>query len=254
MPRGEKALPELGAYVSDGYFRTMDIPILAGRGFLESDRENAPLVAVVNEHMAKHYWPKGDALGKRFHLGTATGPLIEIVGIARMAKYLWIAEPPLDFVYLPFRQHPRSTMSLVAESNAQDAATLAPVLRDVVHSLDPDMPVFDVRTMQRLLYAARGEDADHHHSGGGRPGPDGPDSGGGGSLRPGGLLGEPPHARNRHPHGHRRGPAEGGVDGAAAGAAARRGRGRRGSGGEFLRLPPGHVVLLDSSRSNASIP
>jgi predicted permease len=149
-PRGKKAPPELGAHVSDGYFHTMGIPILAGRGFLESDRENTPLVAVVNEYVVKHYWPAGDAVGRRFHLGTATGPLIEIVGIARASKVMWIAEPPLDFVYLPYRQHPRSTMALLAESTAPDAATLAPVLRDVVRSLDPDMPVFDVRTMHEF--------------------------------------------------------------------------------------------------------
>jgi len=147
LPRSEKGRPGMGTYVSDGYFDTVATPIQAGRSFHESDRENAPLVAVVNEHMAKHYWPKGDALGRRFHVGTATGPLIEIVGIARQAKYTWIAEPLLDFVYLPFRQHRRSTMSLVVESSALDAATLAPVLRDVVRGLDPEMPVFDVRTM-----------------------------------------------------------------------------------------------------------
>jgi predicted permease len=151
LPRGEKTRPGLGTYVSDGYFRTLGTPVERGRGFLESDRENTPLVAVVNDHMARHYWPNGDALGRRFHLGTATGPLIEIVGIARKAKYAWIAEPPMDFVYLPFRQHPRSQMSLVVESNAPDAATLGPVLREVVRSLDPDMPVFDVRTMHEFF-------------------------------------------------------------------------------------------------------
>lgn len=145
--RGKKSPPELGAYVSDGFFRTMGIPILAGRGFLESDRERAPLVAVVNEHAAKHYWPKGNAVGSRRHLGTSTGPLIEIVGVARASKVLWIAEPPLDFVYLPFRQHTRTMMALVVESSAPDATMLAPVLRDVVRKLDPDMPEFDVRTM-----------------------------------------------------------------------------------------------------------
>ena len=97
----------------------MNIPILSGRSFLESDRENIPLVAVVNEHMAKHYW-NGDAVGKRFHLSNGGGPLVQIVGIARMAKYLWIAEPPNDFFYLPYRQHPyrprAAEMSLVAES------------------------------------------------------------------------------------------------------------------------------------------
>jgi putative ABC transport system permease protein len=73
------------------------------------------------------------------------------VGIARPAKYAWIAEPEQDFVYLPFRQHPRSPMSLVVESNTPDAATLAPVLREVVRGLDPDMPVFDVRTMHEFF-------------------------------------------------------------------------------------------------------
>jgi len=146
-PPGKKAPAELGAYVSDGYFRVMGIPIVAGRGFLEPDGRKTPLVAVVNEHMAKHFWVGKDAVGKHFHLGSASGPLVEIVGIAKSSKVMWIGEPPLDFIYLPFRQHPLSTMALVTESNAPDAATLAPVLRDVLRGLDPDMPVFDVRTM-----------------------------------------------------------------------------------------------------------
>jgi putative ABC transport system permease protein len=148
LPRGERASTLFDAYVSDGYFATLDIPILRGRGFLESDQKGAPLVAVVNEQAAKHFWPKGNALGQRFHLKAANGDLVQIVGIVRTAKYIWIAEPPLDYVYLPFRQHARSGLTLVAESNAPDAATLAPALRKVVRGLDPDMPVFDVRTMQ----------------------------------------------------------------------------------------------------------
>jgi macrolide transport system ATP-binding/permease protein len=148
LPRGERALTIFGAYVSDGCFATLGIPILRGRGFLESDGKGAPLVAVVNEHAAKRFWPDGDALGKRFHLEGANGDLVQIVGIARTAKYMWIAEPPLDYVYLPFRQHTRSGLALVAESKAPDAATLAPALRDVVRGLDPDMPVFNVRTME----------------------------------------------------------------------------------------------------------
>ena len=147
LPPDKNPLPRLGACVSDGYFSAMGIPILSGRGFLESDRKDTPPVAVVNEHVANHYWPAGDAVGKRFHLGTATGPVIEIVGVARNSKYTFVSEPPKDFVYLPFRQHPRSTLTLIAESNAREAGTLAPVLRDVVRGIDPDMPVFDVRTM-----------------------------------------------------------------------------------------------------------
>jgi predicted permease len=144
----DQAFGSFGAYISDGYFRTMDIRILRGRDFSESDRENAPLVAIVNEHMARKYWPNGDALGKHLHLGKATGPMMEIVGIAHMSKYLWTSEPPLDYVYLPFRQHRQAQMSLVAESEAPDAGAIAPVVRGVVRGLDPDMPVFDVRTMR----------------------------------------------------------------------------------------------------------
>jgi len=153
LPRGEQSITTFANYISDGYFETMNIPLLRGRGLLESDRENMPLVAVVNEKMAKHYW-KGDAIGKQFHLDNAGGPLIQVVGIARIAKYLWIAEPPNDFVYLPYRQHPRrpraAEISIITESVAPDAATVAPALRDVVRKLDPDMPVFDIRTMEDI--------------------------------------------------------------------------------------------------------
>jgi predicted permease len=151
LPRGEQSMATSANYVSEGYFETMKIPILQGRSFRETDRENVPLVAVVNEHMANHYW-KRDAVGKQFHLDYAGGPAVEIVGVAKMAKYLWIAEPAYDFLYLPYRQYPHraraAEMSVVAESEAPDAAGIAPALRDVVRKLDPDMPVFDQRSMQ----------------------------------------------------------------------------------------------------------
>ena len=154
-PRDNKPKNSNAAYVSEGYFHTLNIPIVEGREFRQSDRPDSLLVAVVNEQMAAHYWPGKNALGKRFHLGALDGPLVEVVGIAKMSKYGWIAEPPADVVYVPFRQHPRSMLQLVMESNAADAGTLFPVLRDAVRGLDPDMPVFDVRTM-RDFYAQRG--------------------------------------------------------------------------------------------------
>ena len=148
LPRGQESLSIANGYVSDGYFATMGVPILRGRGFLESDRSDTPLVAVVNEKFAKGYWPKQDALGKRFHLKTSTGPLVQIVGIAKMSKYFWIAEPPLDYIYLPYTQEKTPVLTIVAETSAPDAAALAPVLRDVVRGIDPDMPVYNTRTMQ----------------------------------------------------------------------------------------------------------
>jgi predicted permease len=148
LARGETALSVFNSYVSDGYFATLNIPLLQGRDFRESDKDKAPMVAVVNEHLAKHYWTNGDAVGKRFHLNTVSGPVVEIVGVAKMSKYFWISEPPLDFLYLPFRQHARTALTLVAGSEAIDASTIAPVVRGIIHGLDAGMPVFDVRTME----------------------------------------------------------------------------------------------------------
>jgi macrolide transport system ATP-binding/permease protein len=159
MPRGEQNFTVFDDYVSDGYFSTMGIPLRQGRGFLDSDRADTPIVAVVNAQFADHFWPRQSALGKHFHLRSASGPLVEVVGIARNAKYLWIAEPPVDFIYFPYTQRPAvspdgevgSNLTLVAESTAPDAATLAPVIREVVRSIDPNMAVYDSRTMENYF-------------------------------------------------------------------------------------------------------
>ncbi len=150
LPRGDANIPVFDSYVAEDFFSTMGIRLLKGRPILQTDRQDAPLVAVVNEHFATHFWPQSDALGKRFRLRNASGPLVQIVGISKMSKYFWIAEPPLDYVYLPYRQHPRAGLTLVVESSAPDAATLAPVVRNVVRGLDTNMPVFDTRTMDDL--------------------------------------------------------------------------------------------------------
>jgi predicted permease len=151
LGRGEQPPIAFDSIVGDGYFQTMHIPILRGRGLLESDKPDSPRIAVVNQHFANRFWPYQNAIGKRFHLQDAKGPLVQIVGIARQAKYIWIAEPPSDFVYLPFSQNQQNAMTLVAESPSSDASGLAPVLRHIVLALDPNMPAFDVRTMHDLF-------------------------------------------------------------------------------------------------------
>jgi predicted permease len=147
LPRDQQSINIPNGYVSEGYFGTMNVPILRGRGLLNSDQAETPLVAVVNEQFANHFWPRQDALGKRFHLRTATGPLVQIVGIAKNAKYFWIAEPQQDFIYLPYTQDKQPAMTAVVQTDGPDASTLAPVLRDVVRGIDPSMPIFNTRTM-----------------------------------------------------------------------------------------------------------
>lgn len=149
--RGEHPETVFDAVVSDGYFETMRIPILRGRGFERYDTKDSPRVAVINEQMAKHFWPHQDALGKQFHLNDANGPLLQIAGIAKQSKYLWISEAPVDYMYLPLSQNQQTSMTLIAESPISDASMLAPVLRELAQGIDRNMPVFESRTMNDLF-------------------------------------------------------------------------------------------------------
>src|SRR5262249_8561421 len=87
MPRDRETFNVTMDTVDEGFFATMDVPILRGRGILRSDGADATRVAVVNEQFAVHYWPGEDAIGKHIRLNGRTGPLVEIVGIARTVKY-----------------------------------------------------------------------------------------------------------------------------------------------------------------------
>lgn len=144
---GKENVTLLSATVDEHYFATLGVPILHGRGLLKSDTATAPRVAVVNEVLAQHYWPGQNPIGKRFRLDNQKGPWVEIVGIVKQGKYLWLGEAPTEFLYLPLAQNPKPTMTLMAESFGDPAALAAP-LREVVRSLDANLPVYDVRTFE----------------------------------------------------------------------------------------------------------
>jgi len=91
-------------------------------------------------------------VGKRFRLDEPGSPWIEVVGLAQTSRYLFIGEPPTDFVYLPFRQRPVRDMVLTAQSTADSASLIAP-LREAVRSLDPEVPVYDIHTMEDYFEA-----------------------------------------------------------------------------------------------------
>lgn len=146
FPKGTESATVFADSCDEHYFDTLGIPIRRGRGFRETDTAKAPLVAVINEKLASHYWPGQDPIGKRFRLNDRNGSWVEIVGLAKTTKYLWIAEPPTDFVYFPVKQRPRPRMTLVAESLA-DPGSLVAALREVVRGLDSSQPIYDVRTM-----------------------------------------------------------------------------------------------------------
>jgi predicted permease len=143
FPKDRDRLVVLSDVVGERYFETAGVPVVSGRGFLETDLPDAPRVAVVNEVLAAKYWPHTDPLGKRFRLGS---DWVQIVGVAATVKYQWIAERPREFLYLPLAQHPRAHMTLLVES-AGDAAALAEPLRRLVRGIDASQPIYDVRTM-----------------------------------------------------------------------------------------------------------
>lgn len=147
---GQEAPDTFNNVVSDGYFTTMRIPLVSGRPFLQTDQANMPAVVIVNEHFAHHYWPHENPIGKRIHIRSADGPLVQIIGVAKTTKNLWIAESPNDFLYLPFAQNSQSEMTIVAESTNADASGLAPVVRQVLQSIDRQVPTYDMRTFSDI--------------------------------------------------------------------------------------------------------
>jgi macrolide transport system ATP-binding/permease protein len=142
--------------VDEGYFQTMGIPILRGRAFLATDTADAPRVAIVNAHFAKHYWPGGDAVGKHIRLDSSAGTPLQIVGVSETIKYATMTDP-MDFVYLPLAQHPVARMVLMLRSSGDPLQLVQPV-KDAVRSLDPNLPLLQTRTYEEfyLNQAVRG--------------------------------------------------------------------------------------------------
>ncbi len=147
FPSGTTSVNILSALIDNGYFDTFEIPIVQGRGFRSTDTSDAPPVVVVDRTFAAHYWPGQNAIGKRIRLEADGGTLAEIVGIASDAKHFFIVEPPVEFLYFPRVQRPLTQTTLVV-ATAGPAASMAGPLRQLVGSIDPNMPVFGVRTME----------------------------------------------------------------------------------------------------------
>jgi macrolide transport system ATP-binding/permease protein len=140
MPRDRENFSSTMDTVDEGYFETMGIPILRGRSFLSSDTGDSPRVAIVNQQFANHYWPGADAVGKHMRLDSRAGTLVEIVGVAQLIKYQSGTEKPMDFVYMPLAQHPIARMTLMLRSSGDPLQLIQPV-RDVVRTLDPNLPM-----------------------------------------------------------------------------------------------------------------
>jgi putative ABC transport system permease protein len=149
--------------VSPGFFETLRIPVIRGRGLNEQDREKSPNVAVIDEEFVRRYYPKENPIGKRFTFGppdsaadTTSREWIEIVGVVGHTKHEALdAEARLQ-LYLPVAQIPSQFMS-VAVRTAGDPERYVNQTRDAVRSVDPELPISGVHTMEELLEQSVGQ-------------------------------------------------------------------------------------------------
>jgi predicted permease len=152
-------LPRVTAHpVTQDYFATMETPIVRGRGVSDTDRLGMPINIVITETAAKRLFPREDPIGKRIKRGPndSPAPWMTIVGIARDAKLKSADADPGNVMYVGMWQSPPVTLAMLVKS-AQDPATLGPELLSVVHSVDPDQPVYRVQTMDSVVEAAIGQ-------------------------------------------------------------------------------------------------
>jgi predicted permease len=129
--------------VSPAYFATMGLPIVSGREFTSSDDKTSAPVAIVNQLMAEKYWKGADPVGKRLQVN---GKWMRVVGVAKTIKYQNFMELPKPFFYVPLLQNPADGVSLTVRTS-RSAGSLALALAHEVHSLDPELPIYDVMTM-----------------------------------------------------------------------------------------------------------
>ena len=141
--------------VSANFFRTVGVPLLAGRDFAATDSAVGPKVMVINETMKQRFWPEQNAVGQSFRISDAT---YQVVGIARDTKYRNLREPARMVMYLPYTQsHEASANLLIRTSLPTDSVMTA--VRGAVREVDPALPLYNVRTMaehvNRSLYLDR---------------------------------------------------------------------------------------------------
>jgi predicted permease len=141
--------------VSSGFFRTVAVPLVAGRDFDDGDGATSRKVVVINETMRQRFWPDGNAIGQPFTIADET---YEVVGVARDTKYRSLREAAKMTMYMPYTQSHQSSANLLVRT-ALPADRIVEGLRDVVRALDSGMPLYNVRTLaqhvDRSLYVDR---------------------------------------------------------------------------------------------------
>ena len=137
--------PITTATVNTDYFKTMRIPILRGRAFDDRDNPKSPPVLIVNETLAKRFWPRQDAIGK---VVSHAGKNYQVVGVTANGKYITLGESPRPFVYLSMRQAEIPDRILIARTMGNPTAALTSI-RQIAKEIDPNIPLTNLETVQQ---------------------------------------------------------------------------------------------------------
>ncbi len=143
--------------ISADFFRTLRIPLRAGRAFSEQDRNGTLRVAIISQSMARRFWPGKDPLDQRVKLGAANSdsPWLTIVGVVGDVKQNWWDPQPKPTVYRPYLQAPERTMAFLVRSSG-DMASAETAVREEVHRLDPELAPNEINTMEKEIADALG--------------------------------------------------------------------------------------------------
>ncbi len=149
--------------VTPAYFQTAGIALLQGRPFDERDTGKSPAVVIVNETLARRYWPVGEAIGKRVSFSTDKDghpDWCQIIAVATDARDVALIQLPKAEVYLPFQQNITSSISLIVRAKG-DPAFLEPAVRAAVWSIDRDIPVEEMATLEQAVARSEAEPRFH---------------------------------------------------------------------------------------------
>jgi putative ABC transport system permease protein len=152
VPLAQRPFVDIEA-VSPEWFETMQVPLRAGRAFTRSDSAQAPPVVLVNETLARRYWPNESAVGKHIVVGRRPQPA-QIIGVAADIRNQGLEQKTQPQLYLPFPQLPWSSMYLLVRTTVP-APSLAVALRAQIAAVDRDQPVIKVQTAEELIDTAR---------------------------------------------------------------------------------------------------
>jgi putative ABC transport system permease protein len=156
-PSGQPPAGAGNTAISTDYFKTMQIPLLQGRMFTDRDDEKSQYVAIVNEAMAKRFWPKQNPIGRYFTLVSDQKHSVQIVGVVKDSRNQSLTGPIQPFFYLPFPQHyVGNSFATLQVRTAGDPIVMIPEIERLIASLAPSLPVFDVKTMVQALYTLNG--------------------------------------------------------------------------------------------------